>query len=228
MPDELALAPEGAPLLVSARISRAFLQRIADLDDRERRVLLLAATSESGDLALLERAAHRLGVELSGLSVAEHAGLISIRGGTVEFRHPLARSAIYADALPEQRRAVHRALASALPDRDIDRRAWHLAAAAVGVDEQASAALEQAAHRARDRSAYATAALAFERAGRLASDRERRVPRSCSRLHGRPGTPALSTTRSRCWRKPARQPTMSPRCSTSTSSPVTSPPARVP
>ena len=45
----------------------------------------------------------------------------------------------------------------------------------MGVDEQASAALEQAAHRAHDRSAYATAALAFERAGRLASDRERRA-----------------------------------------------------
>jgi len=70
---------------------------------------------------------------------------------------------------------MHRALASALPDRDIDRRAWHLASAAAGVDEQASAALEQAGVRARDRSAYATAALAFERAGRLASDGERRA-----------------------------------------------------
>jgi DNA-binding CsgD family transcriptional regulator len=69
---------------------------------------------------------------------------------------------------------MHRALAAALPDRDIDRRAWHLAAAAAGVDDQASAALEQAGARARDRSAYATAALAFERAGRLASDEERR------------------------------------------------------
>ena len=61
------------------------------------------------------------------------------------------------------------------PTATIDRRAWHLATAAAGVDEQASAALEQAALRARDRSAYATAALAFERAGRLASDGERRA-----------------------------------------------------
>ena len=173
--NELALAPEGVPLLVSARISSAFLRRAADLDDRERQALLLVATSDSGDLALLERAARQLDIDLSGLSPAERAGLVSVRGGAVEFRHPLARSAIYAAAPPEERRAVHRALASALPDRDIDRRAWHLAAAAVGVDEQASAALEQAAQRAHHRSAYATAALAFQRAGRLASDTERRA-----------------------------------------------------
>ena len=65
--------------------------------------------------------------------------------------------------------------ALALPDRDVDQRAWHLAAAAVGVDEAASAALEQAATRARERSAYATAAAAFERAVRLAGDAERRA-----------------------------------------------------
>jgi DNA-binding CsgD family transcriptional regulator len=173
--DELALVPDGAPLVVSARISRAFLRRIGSLDQAERRALLLAATSDSGDLALLERAARRLDVELAALSTAERIGLVSVKTGSVEFRHPLARSAIYADARPEERRAMHRALASVLPDRDIDRRAWHLAAAAAGVDEQASAALEQAGARARDRSAYATAAVAFERAGRLASDSERRT-----------------------------------------------------
>ncbi|MGO9789547.1 MAG: helix-turn-helix transcriptional regulator [Solirubrobacteraceae bacterium] len=171
--DELALAPAGAPVLVSARISREFLRRMGELDEAERRALLLLATSDSGDLALLERTATRLGVGLSALSAAERTGLVSVRVGSVEFRHPLARSAIYAGARPEERRAMHRALASALPDRDIDRRAWHLGAAAAGVDEQASAALEQAGVRARDRSAYATAALAFERAGRLAVDGER-------------------------------------------------------
>ncbi len=173
--DELTLAPGGAPLVVSARITRAFLKRTGNLDQRERHALLLVATSDSGDLAVLERAAKSLGIELSALAAVEQTGLITVRAGSVEFRHPLARSAIYADAQPEERRAAHRALASALPDRDIDRRAWHLAAAAVGVDEQASAALEQAGVRARDRSAYASAALAFERAGRLSSESERRA-----------------------------------------------------
>ncbi len=173
--DELALVPDGAPLEVSARISRAFLGRTGNLDQAERRALVLAATSDSGDLALLERAAKRLDVKLAALSAAERIGLVSVKTGSVQFRHPLARSAIYAAARPDERRAVHRALASVLPDRDIDRRAWHLAAAAGGVDEQASAALEQAGARARDRSAHATAAVAFERAGRMASDPQRRA-----------------------------------------------------
>jgi DNA-binding CsgD family transcriptional regulator len=172
--DELVLAPDGAPVLVSATISRAFLQRVGLLDQASRQALVLAAASDTGDLPTLERAAGRLGIDLSVL-VAETAGLVRFNAGMVEFRHPLARSAIYADAPASQRREAHRALAAALPDRDIDRRAWHLAVAAAGTDETASAALEQAGIRGRDRSAYATATAAFERAGRLTADTERRA-----------------------------------------------------
>jgi DNA-binding CsgD family transcriptional regulator len=172
---DLMLAPAGAPMLVSARISRAFLRRASRLDAAARQALVLAAISDTGDLATLERAAARLEIDLSSLTPAEHAGLVSLGPGTVEFRHPLARSAVYADAPASQRRAAHRAMAAVLPDRDADRRAWHLAAAAVGPDETASTALAQAAAHSRDRSGYATAAAAFERAGRLAADGERRA-----------------------------------------------------
>jgi DNA-binding CsgD family transcriptional regulator/tetratricopeptide (TPR) repeat protein len=172
---DLALAPEGAPVVVSARISRAFLHRAGQLDQATRQVLVLAAASDTGDLPTLERAAARLGTDLSALAAAESAGLVTLQAGVVEFRHPLARSAIYAEAAASQRREAHRALAAALPDRDVDRRAWHLAAAAAGPDESASAALEQAGSRGRDRSAYATAAAAFERAGRLTASGERRA-----------------------------------------------------
>lgn len=168
-PDALALAPAGAPMLVSARITRAFARRAGSLSAPERRMLLLAAASDSGDLALLERAAARLEIEPSALVAAEQAGVISLATGTVEFRHPLARSAVYASARAQARREVHRALAGALPDRDVDRRAWHLANAASGLDDGAAAALEQAGERARGRSAYAPAAVAFERAARLVS-----------------------------------------------------------
>jgi DNA-binding CsgD family transcriptional regulator len=172
---DLALAPEGAPILVSARISRAFLQRAGQLDQATRQALVLSAASDTGDLPMLERAAALLGTDLSALVAAESAGLVTLHAGVVEFRHPLARSAIYAEATASQRRDAHRALAGALPDRDIDRRAWHLAAAAAGPDETASAALEQAGARGRDRSAYATAAAAFERAARLSASSERRA-----------------------------------------------------
>jgi DNA-binding CsgD family transcriptional regulator len=172
---DLELAPERAPVPVPASISRAFLSRAARLDQAARQALVLAAACDTGDLATLERAAARLETDLSGLAAAENAGLVRLGPGTVEFRHPLARSAVYADAPASQRRAAHRALAAALPDLDVDRRAWHLAAAAVGTDESASAALAQAATRSRDRSAYATAAAAFERAARLAPDGEIRA-----------------------------------------------------
>jgi len=172
---DLALAPEGAPVIVSARIARAFLRRVGAVDAATRRALVLAATSDSGELAGLERAAASLEIDLSALVRAESAGLIRLRAGSVEFRHPIARSAIYAEAPPSERRDAHRALAAALPDRDVDRRAWHLAAAAVGTDESASAALEQAGARSRDRSAYATAGAALERAARLSADGERRA-----------------------------------------------------
>ncbi len=172
---DMALAPDGAPVLVSARISRAFLLRAGLLDQATRRALVLSATSEAGDLPTLQRAAARLGIDLSALAAAESAGLVALHPGKVLFRHPLARSAIYANASGNERREAHRALAAALPDRDIDRRAWHLAAAAIGTDETASAALEQAGTRSRDRSAYATATAAFDRAARLSVDGERRA-----------------------------------------------------
>src|SRR6202034_2261852 len=171
---DLALAPEGAPVLVPATIARAFLRRAGTLSDTTRQALVLAATSDSSDLTTLGRAAAHLGVDLSALAGAEAAGLVTLDSGRVEFRHPLARSAIYADAPAGQRRDAHRALAGALPDRDVDRRAWHLAAAATGPDQAASAALEQAGARSRGRSAYTTAAAAYERGGRLAADHDRR------------------------------------------------------
>jgi hypothetical protein len=69
------------------------------------------AASESGEVSLLARAAASLGWDLVDLVPAEIAALVTIGGGRLEFRHPLARSAIYADAAPDARRAGHRALA---------------------------------------------------------------------------------------------------------------------
>jgi DNA-binding CsgD family transcriptional regulator len=128
------------------------------------------ASSDVGDIAVVERAAARLGLAIGDVAAAEDVGLVEIRGGAVEFRHPLTRSAIYGSATPEERRSAHRALADSLPDRDADRRAWHLSLAAIGTDEAASSALEQAGARARERSAYDVASRAFERAASLSAD----------------------------------------------------------
>ena len=120
-------------------------------------------------MAVLERAAASLALKIVDLVPAEGAASGDARSGEVVFGHPLARAAVYADAPASERRDAHAALAAALPEGEVDRRAWHLAAASVGPNEAAAAALEQAGLRARERSAYAVAAAAFERGAGLAS-----------------------------------------------------------
>ncbi len=176
--DEGARAGEaviGAPVPVSARLTEAFLGRHRALPVGSRRALLLVAVSDTGRMDVLARAAEAMGVDLLDLEPAETAGLIAVRADRIEFRHPLVRSAVYGEALGPARREAHRALAGALPDGDIDRRAWHLAEAAIGSDPETTDLLEQAGQRARDRSAYAVSASAFERAASLAPGDERRA-----------------------------------------------------
>ncbi len=161
----------GTPMVaVSMRAGRAFLGRFHELPERSRRMLVLAATGGNADAVTLAKAAAILDLELPDLAAAEAVGLVDLPPGLVTFRHPLVRSAIYGDAPASWRRAAHRALADVLPAAESDRRAWHLASAAIGPDPEASTALHHAGVRARERSAYNESMAAFERAARLASE----------------------------------------------------------
>jgi len=180
----LELAPEAAQLAtlpseglvpISTSISAAFVRRLEHLPGATRRMLVLTAADDAGDLAVLASAALSIGLDVGDLTAAEEANLVTLAHGEVEFRHPLVRSAVYADSPAQERREAHAAIAGALPDRDIDRRAWHLAAASVGPNANASAALEQAGARAHERSAYSVAAAAFERGAQLAPSDDRRA-----------------------------------------------------
>jgi DNA-binding CsgD family transcriptional regulator len=165
--------PLSEPLPAGPGVQRLFERRAAVLSIDTQKALLVAAASQTGSITEIQEACSRLGVSLSAFEPAEADGLVSIYGLRIEFTHPLVRAAVYQHASGPDRRAAHRALADALAgERSLIQRAWHLAAAALGADEQVAAALEEAALEARGRSGHAAASRAFERAARLAPDRE--------------------------------------------------------
>ncbi|MGW7529733.1 helix-turn-helix transcriptional regulator [Streptomyces sp. NPDC054783] len=163
---------------LASRIEESFLVRVKSLPPPTQRLLLTAAADPVGDVALLWRAAERLGIGAEAAAPAESAGLLEL-GIRVRFRHPLVRSAVYRDAPLSDRQAVHRALADATdPQLDPDRRAWHRARAALGPDEEVAGELEQSAERARARGGCAAVAAFLERATELTPDAARRGARA--------------------------------------------------
>jgi DNA-binding CsgD family transcriptional regulator/tetratricopeptide (TPR) repeat protein len=163
---------------LTGRIEESFVRRLEALSEDPRRLLLLAAAEPVGDPLLLWRAAERLGIGPAAAEGAEAHGLLAI-GERVTFRHPLVRSAVYRSAAVQERRAVHLALAQATDrEADPDRRAWHLAAAAAGPDEQVALELERSAGRAQARGGVAAAAAFLQRAVVLTQDPTRRAERA--------------------------------------------------
>jgi DNA-binding CsgD family transcriptional regulator len=155
---------------LASRVEETFVQRVRALPRETQKLLLLAAAEPVGDVSLLWRAAERLGIRGDAGRPAEEAALIEL-GIRVRFRHPLVRSAAYRTAHFRDREEVHRALAEAIdPDTDPDRRAWHLAHAAVGVDKAVAGELERAADRAQARGGVAAAAAFLARAAELTPD----------------------------------------------------------
>jgi DNA-binding CsgD family transcriptional regulator len=165
-------------LSLSGRIEESFVNRVEALPEDTQQLLLVAAAEPTGDPGLLWSAAARLGIADAVLYPAESARLLEV-DGRVRFRHPLARSAVYRAATPHQRRRVHRALAEATDAQlDPDRRAWHLAEAAAGPDENVAVELERAAGRAQARGGLAAAAAFLERAAALTREPERHAERA--------------------------------------------------
>ena len=183
------LAPGTVPL--TSRLERAFAQQVSGLPAQTRDLLLLAAADERASAAELLAAASLLcgaRVRFDALVPAERAGLAGIAGGSITFRHPLVRSAIYQSAGAGHRRQAHAALAAVLTGEP-DRRLWHMAASMVGPDESVAREAELLSARLARRGAIGLAVAAARRAAALSTDSSRQ----CSRLL-RAGELALETS----------------------------------
>ena len=167
------IVPPLVPL--TDRLAATFVDRYGELSEPTRLLLLVAALdggnfgSESFTAAA---SLARAPVDPSLLDEAVGARLLRLEGGQIRCRHPLVPAAIAQVSDLSRRQAAHAALGAA--HRDPDRSTWHLAAAAVGPDEEIAAALDDVADRARRRGAMDVAVAARERAAELSVDPARR------------------------------------------------------
>ena len=165
------------PEPLADRIEESFARQLQTLPADSRSLLLVASADPAADQNLVWKVAECLGVPRLAGQAAVESGLMEI-GARLRFRHPLLRSVTYRSAAPVDRRDVHRAFAEAVdPVEDADRRAWHLAQAAEGPDDQVAADLEASADRARARGGLAAAAAFLHRAALLTADSALRAER---------------------------------------------------
>ena len=163
---------------LQSRIEASFRLRVEQLPEATRQLLLVAAAEPTGDLALLSRSADELGIAIEAMAPAVADGMLEL-GARVAFRHPLLRSSIYRVAPAEDRRAAHRVLAGATDaEVDPDRRAWHLARAALAPDEDVADELERSAARAQARGGLAAAGAFLQRAAELTLDPAKQAQRA--------------------------------------------------
>ena len=165
------------PRHLTSRIERSFLERVKELPRDSQLLLLTAAADPVGDPGVLWRAAEHLGLGPDAGLPAQTAGLIEL-GIRVRFPHPLVRSAIYVASSASDRCDVHRALARATDQvLDPDRRAWHRAHATARPDEEVAA--EMVSGRPSAGSGGLAAAAAFlQRASELTPGPAARVERA--------------------------------------------------
>jgi DNA-binding CsgD family transcriptional regulator len=157
----------GLPLPLTDRLCVVFAARLGELPTETRGALLLAAAADAADREAVARAG--LGLDPRVLAPAEEAGLVRVDTTGVRFRHPLIRSAVYHGASFARRAAAHRQLAGLLYHQP-DRRAWHLAAAALTPDEGIASLLIATTAQTHGGGACAPRALTLERAAGLSPD----------------------------------------------------------
>ncbi|WP_235008181.1 helix-turn-helix transcriptional regulator [Microbacterium timonense] len=165
--DSLGADSVMSTLPLTQRLGSLFAQRILDLPAYARKAILIIALDGRERM----RDVVALGVEVDALAPAEAEGLLAVDTHTmaVRFPHPLIRAAVVQQASAAERREAHLRIADAVTDPD--RRAWHIAAAATGPNEEVATALENVGRRSLRRGDAGTAVSALIRAARLSPER---------------------------------------------------------
>jgi DNA-binding CsgD family transcriptional regulator len=169
LPRLLASVGSLDPLPSNKTLQRAFGAHLSSMSDRHRLALLVCAAAGHAEFDVVARALAEVDLDLADLDEGAARGLVLITARTVVFRHPMVRSAVYAQAGPGERRAAHRALAEVCVS-DEDLRAWHRAHVTAGPDETVASELVTTAGRARRRGGIAAEAEALERAAELTAE----------------------------------------------------------
>ncbi|MGZ8676612.1 MAG: AAA family ATPase, partial [Solirubrobacterales bacterium] len=177
--------------VAGAALLEAFESRLAALGPDDRAAVVVASAAVDRELAPVVGACRDLGLETSALERAETAGVLIIGERRIAFMHPLLKAVAYERTTPAERRRAHGALAGHC---DLDARAWHLAAATVGPDDEVADLLDGAARRAIARGAHSVAADALARAAGFSEDAGTRS----RRLYGAALAAAIGGAYDRC------------------------------
>jgi len=163
--------PIDPALALASGLRHRYHQRVTQLPADTREALVFVALAGRSDVAFVARAITAGNLTMASLAAAEHADVIEIAAGAVRFRHPLLRAALLGTIDAATQRRAHVCLASACGTSvDVERKAWHLASAALGTDESLAAAMAAIARTSRQRGALAEAASAWIQAARLTDD----------------------------------------------------------
>ncbi len=152
------------PVPIPPSLGDLVRRRACRLTPRVRQVGRLVAASSDPRERLI-RAACDDGESWDAIDEAVDDGIIERDGDALRFTHPLLRSVLYGEMRLNERREIHRQLATVADD--IEERAWHLALGADRPSAEIAELLDQAASHAASRGAPEDAAASQEQAARL-------------------------------------------------------------
>ena len=161
------------PIPVPGPLRALVTERLIALPEETQETLLIAAALAEPTVELVRAAGG------GSLSEAIENGAVELEGERIRFTHSLLASVLYAEALPDRRRELHKRLATVA--LGAEERAWHLALGNDKPDPTIAAELEATAAQAASRGAPEVAAELYEHAARLTPAKE--LDEICRRRH---------------------------------------------